>query len=128
MVLNTEDFEANEARERFAAIPAERTFYILKLFVLEDGSVNGGGYYDGAVLRALNIGPLTTAALESAGDAITAAGQKALARIAPVLEFGQMLDGLVQSMPKEEGEHSDSKDSNDTEGSADSRAAATASE
>ena len=45
-----------QAKATFDAVPADRTFYTIKLFIAPDSNeITGLGFYDGPVLKALDL-------------------------------------------------------------------------
>lgn len=52
---NKEQTEQRTDREEFEAIPADRTFAQIKLYLNDDNLIAGGVYYDGEMLLALGV-------------------------------------------------------------------------
>ena len=116
--------QVRQQQADFDAIPDDRVFYAVKLWVDPEGNgIEGAGFYNGPKLKAMGLSLPVAAMCNNAAQLAHKGCKHAVSKAIELADLGQLLGALFGL-----GETDDSKDSNDTEGSDDSERAATASE
>lgn len=98
---------SEEQQKEFEAIPTERVFCQMKLYLDDEGDITGVFAYHGNRLKALRVSELKGQTCSQVTNAIHRYTQQAIYGANEVIEVGQMLkDLLTGKEDNDQGEHS----------------------